>query len=171
MERRRLVQVVLLALAFSAGTAFGPNVVRSASAILSTRIVNTAADPVPVTGTLEALPALPGTQFSWTSVSESTDRVSGPDPAGTRYFISSVTLSNSNADARLLELNAHAADNGCAGETTGGYIVVRVAVPGLSTVTVPFSQPFITPDLGADTTCLEISFPPGVEGTIVGSRR
>lgn len=118
---------------------------------------------VAVDGVVSTRPQIPTTQFSWRN--DGSALVSGPDPAGTRYAISSITATaiwnvvfpDPSESMTLVAIPA-AADNTC--QTTGPLsgpvqfgpsIVYR---PNLTT-SLTFPQPFvIPPPTAADPVCL-----------------
>jgi hypothetical protein len=122
---------------------------------------------VTTSGVTEAKSLIPINYSSGASLS---GRVSGPDPVGTRYHISSVTYGNATASPTTQLLIAHSAPDGCAGSTSGSFIILEVTIPAFSTVSMPFPQPFVTPVLGPDVTCLDATVPTGIQATIVGAR-
>lgn len=97
--------------------------------------------------------AIPVTQFSRTGTASNDLVLSGPDPSGTRYAISSVTLSNANASPFnfYLSANTGALCVGSNNEHVGPAIVLAAS----QTMTIPFPQPFVlSAPAGAATDCL-----------------
>jgi hypothetical protein len=120
---------------------------------------------VNVNGIVSVAPTQPANAFS-KSIFQLGDRVSGPDPDGTRYAITAVAFVNQTDSPRQEQLLAlH--DTDCVGSYTGtaGY-GPWAEVPAHSTVTMNFPQPFVlAPYLGDGPQCL-LSDP----STVVGYR-
>ena len=79
-------------------------------------------------------------------------RVSGPDPALTRYAISSLTFTNLSLTDFA---QATVFDSDCS--QTGGAIIADVAVPASHTVHLDFPQPVLSPSLVVNTMCLWVT--------------
>src|SRR5262245_3807560 len=116
-------------------------------------INNTTANPVPVNGLVGAVLLLPQNAFSLVPTQPVTS-FSGtdvePDPVGTRYAISSITVTNPTAGDGTMSILAQAASItvttcrfssfGAAGAGSGPQIYV----PAKTTIQITFPQPYVT---------------------------
>jgi hypothetical protein len=111
---------------------------------------------VNVLGNVSTQAGIPATQFS-RQVVEGVARVSGPDPAGTNYAITSVSFNNRTDDTGLGALaGQYGLTSDC--DQFQGEIQISVGpqvfVAAHQTVTMTFPQPFvIKPESGANS-CL-----------------
>ena len=103
---------------------------------------------------------------------DQTHAVSGPDPGGTSYAITSLTVANrssTSVTAFAFALWSPTTDCG-SGILSGGPSVV---VPAGETVHMSFPQPFVLSALPTATSCLKVSNsgePVAVDFTVVGYR-
>ena len=151
---------------------------------IDAKIVNTEAEPVPVTGTLtvgntvNTQIAIPAGAFSAVNQGTGVLSLSGPDPAGTSYAITSITVANSNGTSILSGINAlwgSLLDPGhCTGAGSGVVgIGPFVRVPPGETVHITFPQPFILryqPFYPGPASCLTIGSAANETVTVVGYR-
>jgi hypothetical protein len=107
------------------------------------QILNPPTAPVPVTGRF--LAAVPASAFSkgawaWPTV------ISGPDPVGTRYAITSVTVTNGDSTAALVSLEGGTTipdSTDCMGWRGDGINAIRLRVPAGQTTHLAFPQPYV----------------------------
>lgn len=126
------------------------------------KVVNSPSEPVPVTGavnvgnTVNARMILPAGAFT---VSGSGPLL-GPDPAGTSYAITSITVTNHSTSRMLILMRAsYGTTSDCSvfGLGTEFAIGPVVSVPGQQTVHLTFPQPFTLEAKAGTASCLELS--------------
>ena len=123
------------------------------------KVVNAPNEPVPVTGTVsvgntvETRAGIPSGAFS---VVSSGGLVSGPDPEGTSYAITSVTVANSSSTSVQALLDGVYATTSDCTNFTGASITrgPRVRVPAGETVHLSFPQPFVLSARPGEAACL-----------------
>jgi hypothetical protein len=168
-----LVLVVAIVLATGSGSAV-------AAQITSVFVTNTASHPVPVNetntdangnikiheqgtanvnvlGTISARQSIPSTAFSKV-VSGAFQVVSGPDPGGTHYAITSISVDNSGSSPALAELQGvygTATPNCDFPDGFQGSRGPRLIVPGNDSRTISFPQPFVIDPQPGSNACLE----------------
>jgi hypothetical protein len=148
-------------------------------------VTNDAANPVPVMqqgtanvnvlGSVVTRPNIPATQFSRLAIPPNT-LISGPDPAGTSYAITSISIANPEsaaAEVHVLAFNGPTSD--CL--SFSGQFTFAVGpsaiVPAGDTVSMVFPQPFVLtgPTAGPGSqSCLKTTGASFVTTTIVGYR-
>jgi hypothetical protein len=122
---------------------------------------NPASAPVPIAGVVGAIPLLPANAFTIPPTQPSLSfagSVTPPDPSGTRYAISSVTVTNPTGASGVLIVRAEAT----AVTANCRFIFNEVAsadgptiyVPAQSTVQVTFPQPYVTAAISGPQVCL-----------------
>lgn len=126
------------------------------------KVTNSPSEPVPVTGTVNVgnivqfRPVIPTGAFSL-STFQGSARVSGPDPEGTSYAISSLTVANLDSIAlRFAVIGKFGTTSDCL-EFTGlptEVVGPVVKVPAGETVHLLFPQPFILRAKPGTTACL-----------------
>jgi len=146
------------------------------------KVVNSPSDAVPVTGAInvgnvvKVKPDIPAGAFS-VVIGVGFEVVSGPDPQGTNYAITSVTFANSS------DVSTFAKIVGFWGNTSGNCIFSPTDPPQLlngpvvtlragETVHLAFSQPFVLSARPGAASCLEVTSPKpdSVDATVVGYR-
>jgi hypothetical protein len=135
--------------------------------------------PLPVTlgETVQTETVIPSTAFSTVlSILNSPATlgvISGPDPAGTSYAITSVTVTNYSGDLALVGLTANygtTSDCKTFQERSFGDGPL-VFVPPSATTHLAFPQPVVLPKVdGKPTSCLNVSGPIQVNVVVVGYR-
>jgi hypothetical protein len=139
-------------------------------------VVNTETNPVPVTvgadDVVRTQAAVPSGAFS--VVLNGPGVVSGPDPEGTNYAITSVTVANTSAPQSVANIGAiWGATSDCTsfgGDTTNA-VGPRIVVPGGDTVHLAFPQPFVLTARPGAAACLRVSLGgAGTTFTVVGYR-
>jgi hypothetical protein len=126
---------------------------------------------VNVANTTSVQPAIPAGAFSVVLTTTGAGQlVSGPDPAGTNYAITSVTFRNEGASPELGTLDAFygATTADC---LSGAYQIVfgpRAVIPAGDTVHLSFPQPFVMTAATAGAACLLQGG--NVASTVVGYR-
>jgi hypothetical protein len=148
MQRPKLaLAAALMAGLLAGGTIFADPIAGAVSEAKDVFVNNDAAHPVPVAGTVNAVPAAPATAFSDDIFGVSTGvpgtRIHGPDPGGTRYAISSLTLSNDSSDAQYVQLALGYTSTG-ASPCSGAQFLPAIELAPLQTTQLTFPQPFIT---------------------------
>ena len=138
------------------------------------RVVNSPSEPVPVTGTVNVgntvqfRSAIPAGAFSLSTTGEAL--LSGPDPEGTSYAITSLTLANGSVEGPSSAfLFASWSDTDCSSPShlqNGPVVQMR---PG-ETVHLSFPQPYIFTAQPGAFSCLRINGGIFVEVTVVGYR-
>lgn len=133
---------------------------------------------VTVSGVVSTRPTIPAGQFSWVNGGSAGNVVSGPDPAGTRYAISSITAAqdtNSIGSGTEGVLAIAAPDHTC--QTDGPLFVPVTFGPFIShtegtTYSLSYPQPYvIEPPNNTDQVCLIVrSIRTGADMSIVGYR-
>ena len=149
--------------------------------VVNTPTVNVGNQSLPVTGTVSI--AIPATGFSTppfptgfggfgtdtVKVGSPTER---PDPSGTRYAITSVTIINPNnaIDRAQLQAAAYNSFSTTCASPLGTAIAIangpEVVVPPSSTVQLTFPQPFITAAVAGPGVCLVAAANPGFQGLL-----
>ena len=157
MRHKVLLALLLIVVSAVLGaTALREPLAVAASPFQNVLVGNTADNPVPVkqqgtadvnvTNTLGVRPAVPAGAFSVVP-SGSLFLVSGPDPAGTGYAITSFTVNNPTDTPKIVDVfAAYGNTNDC--ETFSGAPGIplagpRVVVPTGDTVHLDFPQPFV----------------------------
>jgi hypothetical protein len=100
-------------------------------------------------------------------VADQTQPVSGPDPGGTSYAITSLTVSNrGSASVTAFAFARWSSTTDCSGGFSSGPIV---AVPAGETVHMSFPQAFVLSAQPSATSCLMVGHSGGaVDFTVVG---
>ena len=171
MRHKVLLALLLIVLSALLGaTVLRDQIAVAASPFTNVIVGNTADNPVPVKqqGTadvnvtndaLSVQPAVPAGAFSVVP-SGLLLLVSGPDPSGTGYAITSFTISNDNDTPKHVRLQAkYLASNDCAG--FGGTPAVTIegpnaVVPAHATVHLDFPQPYIFAPRSETVACLVV---------------
>jgi len=141
----------------------GAGTVSGSVAITNTPNVNVANTPtVHVSGTVQTQTGIPSGAFSllFTGLSEQ-ETVSGPDPAGTSYAITSLTMANtssiSSGVVSLIGSWGTTSDcsivSGTVNKTFGPFVVV----PANATVHLSFPQPFVHAAQPGAVSCLVVN--------------
>ena len=173
--------VVLLHLQFSYGQ-------KTPSPTPNVKIVNTSEEPVPVTGSVNVSnPVIVsgtvnlGNTVSFKLVipdgafSTFTELVSGPDPAGTNYAITSITARNDGTNPTFVQLQTFygAVRNSCLFDWTTGngdtFIGPSIYVPAGQTVHLTFPQPYIMKAQEGANSCLRMRPPQNLDGLHIGT--
>jgi hypothetical protein len=151
-------------------------------------VVNTTANPVPVTGnvsgsvtitgtptvqvtgTVETQTAIPSAAFS----NSKGGVVSGPDPAGTSYAITSVTVANGGTEPILLPsvVAAYGPTGDCV-QFTGPFLTSEgpgIVIPAEGSVHLSFPQPFVLAARPGAVSCLRTSTGSLIFVSVVGYR-
>ena len=187
MRHKVLLALLLIVLSAVLGaTVLRDQIATAASPFQSVIVGNTADNPVPVkqqgtadvnvTNALSVQPAVPAGAFSVVP-SGLLLLVSGPDPSGTGYAITSFTISNDNDTPRHVRLQAkYMATNDCGG--FGGTPAVTIegpnaVVPAHATVHLDFPQPVIFAPRSETVSCLVVGGDAeglALDTTVVGYR-
>ena len=130
----------------------------------SVTINNPTTAPVPVQGVVGAIPLLPTNAFSipptQPSLAASGSSSQKPDPSGTRYAISSITVTNTTTGAGLITFRAYGSQLAIGGTCAGVVNAVShsdgpvIWVPANATVHIAFPQPFITEPATGPNVCM-----------------
>jgi len=132
----------------------------------SVTVNNPATSPVQVTGDVDANVVLPATAFSYPpkqlSIAAAGAAGVAPDPSGTRFAITSVTITNGSAFEfeaviQAFGLDATNTDCGLAHNSVSSSPGPRLFVPAKSTVHVAYPQPFVTAAVTGPKVCLLVS--------------
>lgn len=137
------------------------------------RVVNSPSESVPVTGTInvgntvQIRPAIPPGAFS---IFTDNGKVSGPDPEGTSYAITSLTVADVGFGAAAVIVRGVWGDTSdcisfSSSTATFGPLV---KVPAGGTVHLSFPQPFILSAKPGAASCLRVEGPVGIDYTVVG---
>jgi hypothetical protein len=180
---RRFIAVAIVAASLVLGsTVFRGEVASAASAILQVIVTNDAANPVPVKqqgaidvnvlGNVSTRPNIPTTQFSVARSLTNFTIISGPDPAGTNYAITSISVANSGSSSALANVvSYYGTTTDCHFGTTFDLTNGPSAnVPPGDTVSLVFPQPFVLTAKPGAQTCLTVLNLAPLEMTIVGYR-
>ena len=126
------------------------------------RVVNSASEAVPVTGVinvgnvLQVKPVLPAGAFS---VVKLRGVLSGPDPEGTNYAITSITITSSTGDSTSGVLSGQfGTTSDCSSFLNESPKIIggpSVTLPPGETVHLTFPQPFIIPAQPGAASCLK----------------
>jgi hypothetical protein len=134
------------------------------------KVINSPSEPVPVTGTVSVgnvvgfHPVIPAGAFSVSRFGEAI--VSGPDPAGTSYAITSLTIANTNESASAgLTISGAWGDDCVFAFSPAG---IFVPVPAGDTIHLSFPQPFVLSAQPGAVSCLKGSS--SIHYTVIGYR-
>jgi hypothetical protein len=181
---RRFIAVASVVASLVLGsTVFRGDVASAASAILQVFVTNDAANPVPVKqqgatdvnvlGSVSARPNIPTTQFSRSLSLTASTIISGPDPAGTNYAITSISFANPGSASAIANVVSHYGTTTDCHNFAGAFDLTSgpvAYVPAGDTVSLVFPQPFaLTAKSGAQT-CLTVLILAPLEMTVVGYR-
>lgn len=141
------------------------------------QVVNSPSQPMHVTGAVEVgnvvrtRPAVPPGAFS---VVTGVGVVSGADPEGTSYAITSLTVANTSSGPTTAQLGAtwgETSDCTSFDSITANAAGPTVTVPAGETVHLSFPQPFVLPARPGAAACLRTSLGGGAaDVTVVGYR-
>ncbi len=182
MRRFNAVAIVVASLVLGS-TVFRGEVASAASAILQVFVTNDSANPVPVKqqgatdvnvlGSVSTRPNIPTTQFSVALNLNAATIISGPDPAGTNYAITSISVANAGSTFAIANVASYYGTTTDCHNFVGTFDLTNgpsANVPAGNTVSLVFPQPFVlTAKTGAQTCLTVISLAP-LEMTIVGYR-
>jgi hypothetical protein len=102
----------------------------------------------------------------WSGVIAAFQVPAGPDPAGTRYAISSVTLASTGSDNSTVILSTgHANGPGCVFDNE--QTLLTLAAPAHDSASASFPQPMVS-DATSDAVCLEVTGGGSGDVTVVG---
>ena len=143
------------------------------SAQKDVKVTNSPSEPVPVTGTVNVgntvqfRPAIPPGAFS---IFTETGNVSGPDPAGTSYAITSLTVADVGFGSAAVIVRGVWGDTSDCSSISNSTVTIGplVKVPAGGTIHLSFPQPFILSAKPGATSCLRVEGPVGIDYTVVG---
>jgi hypothetical protein len=181
---RRFIAVAIVVASFVLGsTVFRGEVASAASAILQVFVTNDSANPVPVKqqgatdvnvlGSVSTRPNIPTTQFSYALYLTTSAIISGPDPAGTNYAITSFSVANSGSTSATANVASYYGTTADCHTFAGTFDLANgpsPQVPAGDTVSLVFPQPFVLSAKSGAQTCLTVIILAPLEVTIVGYR-
>jgi hypothetical protein len=126
-------------------------------------INNPESAPIPVAGVVGAIPLLPTTAFTippqQLSIALAGSSTQPVDPSGTRYAISSITVTNPTPNSSEVVLvaiafNFSTTDCGFLANEVARAAAPKIAVPPQATVQLTFPQPYVTAAVAGPHVCL-----------------
>lgn len=137
------------------------------------KVTNTPSEPVPVTGTINVgnmvqfRPVIPPGAFS---IFTDNEKVSGPDPEGTSYAITSLTVADvGHGSAAVIIRGVWGDTSDCISfSSSTATFGPLVKVPAGGTVHLSFPQPFVLSAKPGAASCLRVEGPVGIDYTVVG---
>jgi hypothetical protein len=142
----------------------------------SVKVVNT--PTVQVAGTVPTSAGIPSGQFSYQNSFPDTNVISGLDPEGTSYAVTSITVANSTSEFHSASIGADwgtpgGGTPGCPflGGTTVETFGPYITVPAYATVHLSFPQPFVFAARPGAASCLRAELSDaGLSMAVVGFR-
>lgn len=181
--RRSIAAAIIVASLVLGSTVFRGQMASAASAILQVFVTNDSANPVPVKqqgatdvnvlGSVSTRPNIPTTQFSYALYLTTSAIISGPDPAGTNYAITSISFANPGSTSAIANVVSFYGTTTTDCTFTGPFDLTSgpvAYVPGGDTVNMVFPQPFVLTAKSGAQTCLTVLVLAPLEMTIVGYR-
>jgi hypothetical protein len=188
---RRFISVVCQLIVLGAGILLTPCSnygQKTPSPTPSVKVVNSPSEPVPVIGSVSVTNpvSVSGTVNLGNTVSFKlvipdgafstwTELVSGPDPAGTNYAITSITARNDGTNSTFVRLEAFygTVTNSCLFDwsTGNGETILGppVFVPAGQTIHLTFPQPYILKAQDGSNACLRARPPQNLDGLHIGT--
>jgi hypothetical protein len=165
----------------SAAQTVGTNIIGPLDAQGNVKVHEQGTASVAITNTADVQLSIPAGAFSSLQTEGSPPGTrpvfSGPDPAGTNYAITSITVANPNATPAQVDVFAkYGTTNDCQTFPTGlpkEFIGPYIEVPANDTVHLDFPQPFVVSAQAGDNSCLVSNLDGNPQGdviTVVGYR-
>jgi hypothetical protein len=128
---------------------------------------------VNVLGSVSTRPNIPTTQFSRALGLTAATVISGPDPAGTNYAITSISIANSGSTSAIANVASYYGTTSDCLSFSGAFDLTNgpvAYVPGGDTVSMVFPQPFVLTAKSGAQACLSVLVLAPLQMTIVGYR-